>query len=287
MWSVTIFANHEPAPCPRAYRCGHPHGIRGEFTLARARACLIGHGKGGAIKAELAPGSTSKLVTDGNIWLPIPPSPTPLACTVYFTSGAALSIPKDHAATDFLALTKGGPRRWPQTVDTTLKLGQQVEGYAADDLALPLANPYGSWMRTTALDFLSDGRMAVATLSGDVWLVSQSKDNPGVLTWSRFATGIYEPLGLKVVNDVILVRGRDRITRLHDLNKDGEADYYESFYEDRNEIGTSYHAFVYDLQTDRAGNFYFSQSGYKSPLTGGVVRVTPDGTKAEFFGTDT
>ena len=34
------------------------------------------------------------------------------------------------------------------------------------------------------------------------------------------------------------------------------------------------------------GNFYYSQSGYKSPLTGAVVRVSPDGRYSEFVGTD-
>ena len=82
-------------------------------------------------------------------------------------------------------------------------------------------------------------------------------ENPQALTWSRFAAGLYEPLGLKIVDDIIYVRGRDRITRLHDLNHNGEADYYENFYEEPNEIGASYHAFIYDLNTDKSGNFYF------------------------------
>lgn len=213
---------------------------------------------------------------DGGRWLEIPASST---STYGFNFGATQSI-------DLVPLTRGGPRRWPQTVQTAVAIGENVEGYAADVLTVPLANPYGSWMRTTALDFFSDGRMAVSTLSGDVWTVSWSAENPNALTWSRFAAGLYEPLGLKIVDDKIYVRGRDRITRLHDLNDDGEADFYENFYEEPGEIGASYHAFIYDLQTDRAGNFYFSQSGYKSPLTGAVVRVSPEGKSAEFVGTD-
>ena len=182
--------------------------------------------------------------------------------------------------------TKGGPRRWPQLVQTAMATGHSVDGYALDQFTVPLANPWGSWMRTTAMDFFSDGRMAVCTLSGDVWIVSWDVENPQALTWSRFAAGLYEPLGLKIVDDIIYVRGRDRITRLHDLNHNGEADYYENFYEEPNEIGASYHAFIYDLNTDKSGNFYFSQSGYKSPLTGAVVKVSSDGQSAEFIGTD-
>ena len=110
-------------------------------------------------------------------------------------------------------LTKGGPRRWPQTIQTTVVPGESIDGYAFDELIVPLANPWGSWMRTTALDFFSDGRMAVSTLSGDVWIVSWTKENPNALSWNRFATGLYEPLGLKIVDDLVYVRGRDRITR--------------------------------------------------------------------------
>jgi len=138
----------------------------------------------------------------------------------------------------------------------------------------------------TALDFFDDGRLAVSTLSGDVWVISPTPEDPLTLSWSRFAAGLYEPLGLKVVHEKVYVRGRDRITRLHDLNNDGEADHYESFYEDRHEIGAGYHAFKYDLQTDNAGYFYYSQSGYKSPLMGAVVRVASDGSHAQAIASD-
>lgn len=192
----------------------------------------------------------------------------------------------DFVIPDFDKLTKGGPRRWPSEIQTVVEPGENINGYALDILTVPLANPWGCWMRTTAIDFFDDGRMAVSTLNGDVWIVAPEKDNPNAMSWSRFASGMYEPLGLKVVKGEVYVRGRDRITKLHDLNKDGEADFYESFYEDPAQIGPSYHAFVYDLQTDKNGYFYYSQSGYKSPLEGAVVKLSSDGKNASFVGTD-
>ncbi len=219
--------------------------------------------------------------SDGSTWLKIPASRESTSYNVVLGD-----TPEKVKAVDLSTFTKGGPRRWPVTVQTAVAPGENKDGYAFDDLTVPLANPWGCWMRTTALDFFSDGRMAVSTLSGDVWIVSWTKENPNGLTWSRFAAGLYEPLGLKIVDDVVYVRGRDRITKLHDLNNNGEADFYESFYEEPNEIGASYHAFIYELQTDKSGNFYFSQSGYKSPLTGGVVKLSPDGKQAEFIGTN-
>ena len=237
--------------------------------------CLVTSGGLKATGGKLVQGE------GGTTWLSFPPSRTPISVSV-----AMGDSPQRTGQDDLEKHTKGGPRRWPQKLQTAVAKGKSVDGYALDQLTVPLANPWGSWMRTTAMDFFSDGRMAVSTLSGDVWIVSWDKDNPQALTWSRYAAGLYEPLGLKIVDDIIYVRGRDRITRLHDLNGNGEADFYENFYEEPDEIGASYHAFIYDLQTDRAGNFYFSQSGYKSPLTGGVVKVSPDGKSAEFVGTD-
>ena len=217
----------------------------------------------------------------GTTWLKIPASSKAQTLTVVLGNQ-----PIKVEALNLELLTKGGPRRWPQTIQTTVAPGESMDGYAFDELIVPLANSWGSWMRTTALDFFSDGRMAVSTLSGDVWIVSWTKETPNALSWNRYATGLYEPLGLKIVDDLVYVRGRDRITRLHDLNKNGEADFYENFYEEPDEIGASYHAFIYELQTDKAGNFYFSQSGYKSPLTGGVVKINPEGKYPEFVGTN-
>src|SRR5690606_15715523 len=92
--------------------------------------------------------------------------------------------------------------------------------------------------------------------------------------------GLYEPLGLKIVDDVVYVRGRDRIIRLHDKNNDGEADFYEQFHA-YGPVGPGYHAFVTDLVTDGAGNFYYAIGGRKSPSIGEVVRVAPDGKSHE------
>ena len=47
------------------------------------------------------------------------------------------------------------------------------------------------------------------------------------LKWTRFASGGFEALGLKIVNDVIYTSGRDEMTRYHDLNNDETADHYE------------------------------------------------------------
>jgi len=46
--------------------------------------------------------------------------------------------------------------------------------------------------------------------------------------WERFATGLFEPLGLKVMDGKISARATDRSRSCHDLNTTGEADSYEN-----------------------------------------------------------
>ena len=91
--------------------------------------------------------------------------------------------------------------------------------------------------------------MAVATIGGDVWVVSGVDDDLLDLRWKRFAAGLYEPFGVTVVDGLVYVTCKDRLVRLHDRDGDGEADFYESFSAD-DDVSTYYHAFNFDLQTD-------------------------------------
>src|SRR5207249_599403 len=110
----------------------------------------------------------------------------------------------------------------------------------------------------------------------------------GKVQWKRFAAGLFEPLGVKIVEDQVYVLCRDQLLRLHDLNHDSEADFYECFNNDT-WVSPSYHAFAFDLQTDRAGNFYYTRCGQRVdpalPLNGGMVKVSRDGARAELVAT--
>jgi glucose/arabinose dehydrogenase len=182
-------------------------------------------------------------------------------------------------------LCRGGAALWSEHLTTRGRVGFGGP-FVVDTLAAPENNPWQSWLRFVAMDFFSDGRAALSTWNGDVWIVSGIDDKLQKLSWKRYAAGLFEPLGLKIVNDQLFVSGRDQITRLHDLNRDGEADHYESFFNE-NPINSSYHSFTFDLQTDRAGNFYYVRCGQRVepelPLSGGMVRVAKDGSKGELI----
>jgi len=186
--------------------------------------------------------------------------------------------------TDPEALTHGAPRLWPAPIDVIGKLGDPTNGYALDTIPVPFKNPYRAWPRTSALAFFPDGRAVVTTYGGDVWIVSGLGARLGHVTWSRFASGLYEPFGAQVIDGLVYVTCRNGIVRLHDLNGDGGADFYETFYADT-DVSTFFHCFNFDLQVDRKGNLYYEKCGeytdYKLP--GSVIEVSPDGKRGRVY----
>ncbi len=165
-------------------------------------------------------------------------------------------------------------------LEVTGALGADSGPYAVDTIPLPTANPWRSWIRPTGVDFFRDGRAAIATFSGDVWIASGVDRTLAKVGWRRFAAGLYEPLGLRIVDDVVYVLGRDQITRLVDVDRDGEADSYESFNHDA-VVWPTYNNFAFDLQTDQAGNFYYAKGALNTPvglpLQSVLCRVPKDG----------
>jgi hypothetical protein len=123
------------------------------------------------------------------------------------------------------------------------------------------------------VDFFSNGDAAVSSVHGDVWVVSGLDDDLGEVTWQRFATGLYQPLGLRIVKDKVYVLGRDQISILHDRDGNGEADFYENF-NNMSDTSDDPHYYSTCLETDPEGNFYHID------MTG-IHRVSADGKRYE------
>jgi glucose/arabinose dehydrogenase len=190
----------------------------------------------------------------------------------------AIIASKLSAARDLKPLTKGGKPRWTETVTTQGQRADETKemgAYVLDSLTLPETNPYKSWIRVGGFDFLPDGSAAISTWSGDVWICAGIDDKLQKLTWRRYAAGLFHALGLKVVDGTIFTHGRDQLTRLHDLNNDGEADFYECFNNDVT-ITPNFHEFAYELHTDPEGNFYFIKGGPVRPGGSGWDKIVPN-----------
>ena len=212
------------------------------------------------------------------------------------TAGVRALLQTDQEPLDLAPLLQPGPARY-QTLETQARAATSEHGpFVVDTLVLPHENPWHSHLRLSAVDFLSDGRAVVASLSGDIWLVDGIEDRLGTLRWQRFATGLNQPLGLVVVNDAIYVNGRDQVTRLQDGNKDGYADHYENF---NNAVmtGTNFHAFNLNLEVDAQGRFLWAKSTpwptgnpgdlsdahQITPHDGVLFRLSPDGRQLEII----
>ncbi len=181
--------------------------------------------------------------------------------------------------------TRGGPTRFPETIELAGKLGRASDTYAIDEITLPFENPWKSWIRPGDFAFFSDDRAALSTWSGDIWIVDGVDDDLDKLTWKRYATGFHMPMGLEVVDDVLHVLDRDQITRLHDLNGDGEPDFYENFNNDFH-VTHHFHEFTLDLDRDHEGNFIFAKAARhalpaKVKHHGTIMKVDPEGKNLE------
>ena len=209
--------------------------------------------------------------------------------------GGSVDASKASAARDLRTLTTGGERQWPETISVKTQPARPGDGpYVTDFVPLPEENPWQSKIRFGGFDFFADGtRAAACTWNGDVWIVEGlAGDTISSVTWRRYAAGLFETIGLKIVDDVVYVTGKDQITRLHDLNGDGEADFYECFNNDIM-ITDNFHEFTFGLQTDAAGDFYFAKGapvnrggrGFSRTHAhhGTVYKVSKDGKSSEVW----
>ena len=89
--------------------------------------------------------------------------------------------------------------------------------------------PEGVVLEVGGLETMPDGRLAVATRRGDVWLVENpSSANGGQPHYTRFAQGLHEALGLAYRDGALYTTQRSELTRLRDTDGDGKADRYET-----------------------------------------------------------
>ena len=235
--------------------------------------------------------SVSLIEQSGFVILDIPATATPLNLEVFIAKEGYDGIERIAAravAEDLTPLTKGGPARWPDRLSTTVIPGDKSGAFTYEQITRPIANPWNSQLRTSGLDFTADGLSAVVSCwDGEVWRVDGIDRDDGIVTWRRFASGLFQPLGVKVVGEKVFVICRDQLVALHDLNGDGEIDFYESINSDH-QVTDHFHEFAMGLQIDGKGNFYYAKSARHAktslvPQHGTLIRVSADGTQSEII----
>ncbi len=225
----------------------------------------------------------------GYIVLRIPADRTPVNFDVRITKKGVSLSSRSGPAEDLRPLTHGGPGQWQQPQQTVPEIGTDDGPFAVDTLTRPVANPWKSRLRMSGVDFFDDGhRMVACCCDGDVWIVEGIDSPSEVITWKRIASGLFHPLGIKIVGGRIFVGCRDQIVILNDLNGDGEADFYESFNNDH-QVTDHFHEFAMGLQADADGNLYYAKSARHArdslvPQHGTLLRVSADGSHTKNSG---
>ncbi|MCH7227105.1 DUF6797 domain-containing protein [Haloferula sp. A504] len=215
---------------------------------------------------------------------------TPVAFGIRYGAGEpeVFSSPGDPAFKE-----KASSKRFAGRLTTRIEPSAETEGpWALDAFQLPEPdqNPWQSWMRVTGFDFFEGAdSAAVCTWNGDVWIVDGIGQKEGELSWQRICSGLFQPLGLKIVDGVIYVGCRDMIARLRDLDGDRETDVIENFNSDH-QVTEHFHEFAMGLQADDEGNFYYAKSARHAkqavvPQHGTLLKVSADGSTTEILAT--
>ncbi|MFY0608276.1 MAG: DUF1080 domain-containing protein [Cyclobacteriaceae bacterium] len=111
--------------------------------------------------------------------------------------------------------------------------------------------------RVGGIDFLSEDKMVVCTWDslGPVYLVSNFRDpDSSKITVKRIASGLAEPLGIKVVDGEIYVLQKQELTKLIDIDGDGIIDEYQTVADDWR-VSANFHEFAFGL-VYKEGYFY-------------------------------
>ena len=250
--------------------------------------------KGFALKVKAIGGGVKTTSNDGTYFLRLDASAKRTKIALLYTGDSKAEAP---APVSLTPLTEGGPGISPEVFEVEAKVDSSKKAWLVDQVPLPpalKASPYKSKVRMSDVDFFSDGNRALlSTWDGDIWMLTGLKDFKN-LTWKRYATGFFEPLGLKIVNDVPHIAGRDGIYAIYDLNKDGEADKFVVFNNDVY-LSNNFHEFQFGLETDKEGNFYFAKAspvrgggrGFEKilPHNGAFVKISADGKRLYTIGT--
>lgn len=207
-----------------------------------------------------------------------------------------------QADTEMPDFKDGGSAYWTETVRTRGQVAPDTAAFVTDQLTLPIPNPWKRNVRVADVAFFEDNRVALVTFEGDVWIVDGIDEDLRELTWNRYASGLYEPQSIEIVRDTVYVFGKDGIIRFHDLNNDGEADYYENF-SNLMEQSIETREWASDMVASPDGGFYVSKFGAldmgpetSSPKSlmgfragsnhdGSILKVSPDGKSIKHYAT--
>jgi glucose/arabinose dehydrogenase len=168
------------------------------------------------------------------------------------------------------------------TTFTTLHAGEKTP---TEDDYYPILRyelPAGEVIECGAIEFFPDGKLAVGTRRGEIWIAEHALEpDPKKAKFTRFARGLHEVLGLAYKDGWLYATQRCDVSRLKDTKGTGKADLFEVV-SDSWEINGNYHEYAFGSRFDKDGNMWIAlcltgsfDSGCKFRGWGG--KITPDG----------
>jgi glucose/arabinose dehydrogenase len=145
-----------------------------------------------------------------------------------------------------------------------------------------LPAPEGAVIEGGGIELLPDGKVAVCTRRGQVWILENAGAHPDKpVKWTLFAEYLHEPLGLAWRDGWLYVVQRPEVTRLKDEDGDGRADLFETV-SDGWGIKGDYHEYTFGSQFDKEGNLWCAlcltgSFTAEALYRGWILRVSHDG----------
>lgn len=175
---------------------------------------------------------------------------------------------------------------WGQTEkdETGVSRAREEDYYKITSLPIPA----GIALEVGGLTVMPDGRLAVSTRRGEVWLIQNPEMQMGrPPAYRRFAHGLHEALGIAYQGGSFYVSQRGELTRLTDTNGDDQSDQYHTVF--KYPLTGNYHEYAYGPIIHPNGdmtvtlNVAFGPEGYSGvPWRGWMLQIKPDGSITPF-----
>jgi hypothetical protein len=155
---------------------------------------------------------------------------------------------------------------------------EQADYYLREEIPLPP----GEVMEIGSIALLPERKVAVTTRRGDLWICSGAYGaDLSKVSWTKFATGLHEPLGMFWRDGSLWLTQRPEVSRLTDSNKDGVAETFETVSAGWG-IRGDYHEYAFGSEPDANGDIWVvlcltGSFTAESDWRGWCVRVTPKG----------
>jgi hypothetical protein len=167
----------------------------------------------------------------------------------------------------------------PIKADDSVTSKAESPYYAIEDLPAP---PSGDILEVGCLQQLPGDRLAVGTRRGVILIAHNvSSPDPSKITWTVFARGLWEPLGMQWRDNALYVIQKPELTKIQDLNGTGVADHFETV-TDRWGYKGNYHEFAFCSPPDKEGATWIGlclTGSFTSEdlFRGWALRLFPDG----------